>query len=668
MTTIRTRLIVLAIALPVLIAVGAAITGGFSFVLGQFWFTAGLFLLLLMSLIDQPLFSKDANVFLNGVTGGASLLLVDQTARSWLWWLFLAWCAYLVFSSYLLMWARSRPLAAEPMVVRVTSRVNRQIGRPEAVFSALFLWGAVLQFGESSHELSALFLFWAIYMVLDLPAVVLALSHVRLRHFHDDVYLGVVENVTSPRVADLALTPEAPTDLIGADVAISMSHGTEAARGVIIDDRIVAGRRIGRLAITSRQDAFRELSSTTAGTPRVIRLERPDSALASMRPTSVVDVGSEIGKIVFHVHPDLALTAGELVKVRRNDSDAAFYQAVAAVVSQRSVGDGNQLQTVKVTAGQVGLWSPEGASFEPITWVVPAGELVYRATSDDVGGGEVPAGCAQVGVIPKSDFPVHVRIGEIVTHNTAVIGITGSGKSYLAFHMIESMAEAGIQVLILDMSRQHDVFLSHLKPRPLHQPSEVADWIASGEPIGIHQFALDKGSLPKTTSAFVESAFVELAKARLVRGKNHPPRLCIVFEEAHSLIPEWNQVADKEDVGHVNKTARLVLQGRKFGMGCLVISQRTANVTKTILNQCSTIFALQSYDQTGLDFLRNYMGEEYSQAISTLARYNAVLVGKASSSHRPLIFQIPDWSSRWTEAGESEPLPASASPTAEASE
>jgi uncharacterized protein len=148
----------------------------------------------------------------------------------------------------------------------------------------------------------------------------------------------------------------------------------------------------------------------------------------------------------------------------------------------------------------------------------------------------------------------------------------------------------------------------------------------------------------------VKAAFDELSLLKLQPGRDVPARLCVVFEEAHSLIPEWNQVAQQADVQHVNRTARTILQGRKFGMGCLVVTQRTANVTKTILNQCNSIFALQSFDQTGLDFLKNYMGEEYAHAISTLPRRHCILVGKASSSARPVMFKVPDFSERWTEA------------------
>jgi DNA helicase HerA-like ATPase len=192
----------------------------------------------------------------------------------------------------------------------------------------------------------------------------------------------------------------------------------------------------------------------------------------------------------------------------------------------------------------------------------------------------------------------------------------------------------------------------------LRTADDVKTWLESKSPIGIHQFGVDANGYPHITAGFVTAAFAELSKTKLERGKNIPARICVVFEEAHSLIPEWNQVANKGDEQHVNKTARVILQGRKYGMGALIITQRTANVTKTILNQCNTVFALRSFDQTGLDFLRNYMGEEYSQAISTLPRYTAVLVGQASSSSRPIILKVSDFSSRAEEPAKPEQEPS----------
>jgi len=253
-----------------------------------------------------------------------------------------------------------------------------------------------------------------------------------------------------------------------------------------------------------------------------------------------------------------------------------------------------------------------------------------------------------VGQVPSSKFPVHVHVSDSVTHNTALLGVTGSGKSYLAFHLIEAYLNAGIKVLILDLIRQHWQFLQGHVPSALTSPSDVAGWLAGESKLAIHQFANAAAGFPKATADFAEKCFEWLqANTQLRAGIDVPARLCIVLEEAHSLIPEWNQVAQQSDPQHVNRAARVMLQGRKFGMGCLLISQRTANVTKTVLNQCNTIFALRSFDQTGLDFLRNYMGEEYSHAISTLPQRTAVLVGKASSSARPIILKVNDFSGRW---------------------
>jgi uncharacterized protein len=118
--------------------------------------------------------------------------------------------------------------------------------------------------------------------------------------------------------------------------------------------------------------------------------------------------------------------------------------------------------------------------------------------------------------------------------------------------------------------------------------------------------------------------------------------VCLVFEEAHSLVPEWNTVVYDGDKAAVNGTARAILQGRKFGLGCLLVSQRTANVTKTILNQCNTIFAMRTFDETGKEFLSNYIGRDYTDTLSSVPERHAVVFGKASSCENPVLIRLND--------------------------
>ena len=74
----------------------------------------------------------------------------------------------------------------------------------------------------------------------------------------------------------------------------------------------------------------------------------------------------------------------------------------------------------------------------------------------------------------------------------------------------------------------------------------------------------------------------------------------------------------------------------------MIVTQRTANVTKSVLNQCNTIFAFQAYDETGFDFMKNYMGLHYVNALPTLKKREGVVVGKASVSDRPVIVRFND--------------------------
>jgi DNA helicase HerA-like ATPase len=71
-------------------------------------------------------------------------------------------------------------------------------------------------------------------------------------------------------------------------------------------------------------------------------------------------------------------------------------------------------------------------------------------------------------------------------------------------------------------------------------------------------------------------------------GINRP--LLIVMEEAHAYLSN-----SKKDVeGPASRIVkRIVKEGRKYGIGAMVVSQRPSEVDETILSQCGTFFALR---------------------------------------------------------------------------
>ncbi len=153
----------------------------------------------------------------------------------------------------------------------------------------------------------------------------------------------------------------------------------------------------------------------------------------------------------------------------------------------------------------------------------------------------------------------------------------------------------------------------------------------------------NKASMASVSSAEITQMVADASlEAVAALGPSDTARLCVVLEEAHALVPEWNSTIAEGDKSASNGTARAILQGRKYGMGCLLITQRTANVTKTILNQCNTIFAMRTFDDTGKGFLANYVGSEYADTLPSLSERQAVLFGRASSCENPVLIRLND--------------------------
>jgi hypothetical protein len=134
----------------------------------------------------------------------------------------------------------------------------------------------------------------------------------------------------------------------------------------------------------------------------------------------------------------------------------------------------------------------------------------------------------------------------------------------------------------------------------------------------------------------------ETCLSRLQPEMTDKAQVCLVLEEAHSLVPERNFVTVEGDQRAASGTARAILQGRKYGFGCLLVTQRTANVSKTILNQCNTIFAMRTFDETGKEFLSNYISLKYSSKLPTLQERQAVVFGRASSCENPVMIRLND--------------------------
>ncbi|GAH68532.1 unnamed protein product, partial [marine sediment metagenome] len=121
------------------------------------------------------------------------------------------------------------------------------------------------------------------------------------------------------------------------------------------------------------------------------------------------------------------------------------------------------------------------------------------------------------------------------------------------------------------------------------------------------------------------------------------PPVLVVVDEAHTVMPESGTVGlgDYESRGLVGKIAQIALQGRKYRIGLLVIAQRTATVSKSVLTQCNNIVTFSCFDDTSLKFLSNCLGPDHVKLIPNLPRLHAIVHGPAFRTDRPLVVEIP---------------------------
>ena len=107
-------------------------------------------------------------------------------------------------------------------------------------------------------------------------------------------------------------------------------------------------------------------------------------------------------------------------------------------------------------ARKIGFWDSSEQKFQPIGWMPRPNAPVFLAAST---AETIPA--TAVGRFPGTTYPVSVDTTNLVTHNTAILGILGVGKTFLGLELVERMVQDGVRVICLDLT---DEYTGELEP------------------------------------------------------------------------------------------------------------------------------------------------------------------------------------------------------------
>ncbi|WP_454843558.1 ATP-binding protein [Rahnella aceris] len=119
---------------------------------------------------------------------------------------------------------------------------------------------------------------------------------------------------------------------------------------------------------------------------------------------------------------------------------------------------------------------------------------------------------------------------------------------------------------------------------------------------------LDLSGVPSDILQTVIGALLRILYEALFWGRNlsqggkHRP-LLMVMEEAHIYLNnENNSMASR-------MVKRIVKEGRKYGIGAMIVTQRPSEVDPTILSQCGTFFAMRLNNATDRNHISSAMSD-----------------------------------------------------------
>lgn len=184
---------------------------------------------------------------------------------------------------------------------------------------------------------------------------------------------------------------------------------------------------------------------------------------------------------------------------------------------------------------------------------------------------------------------------DAITQKFAIIGMTGSGKTYTASSMIERFLKHNFPIVIIDPT---DVWWGL---------RSSADGKKPGFPVlvmgGRHADVPLEPTAGSTIAEFIvkervptilsiadwsdeEQKIFVAAFCKTLFRKNRKP-IHVVIDEADEFAPQMP--SDKASATCLKIVDRLIRRGRAFGIGSTLITQRVAVLHKSVLSQASTL-------------------------------------------------------------------------------
>lgn len=613
------------------------------------WFYSGLFMVIFSVLFIEPYYTSPKNVITNAIP----LLLVFLSVKSSFnnpifWWSAVTIILGLLFASIVAMALEDNNKSPDHHQNKVADSLKKfvvVIGKGKVLYSSVFLYFLLSYYSVQDFYTLVLFIFWFLIILIDPKSIHNDFLLRKSKENGDQI--GEIFGVQSKKLFLVKLFEDRKNikkfDIV--KFRYSMQDSSDfVIIGIVFDTYLLNQEKWAKVLQLKEPEASDEKLDKNVVYKITDRMKcrSLSTEIKIDRFVGIIIDGSTIGKIKFEYSKKTDdLQEGDLLELQVGEK-RLFYQVISGTTEKEKLEARNETGFINGEAIQLGDWQSDQLSFQKFGWVPSINTPIFKADTSDLTVNNFEYPQYKLGAIPGTILPSVVNLSEVVSHHTAILGVTGCGKTFLTQEIIDKLLQ-DTRVICIDFTGEWKKMLDSSKYQTISKEDIDTYLTGTAQKVGIFELpALSNTTdVLKETQGFLEKVF-NYAKTKY--DENTPVRVALILEEAHTITPETSFLGDMGDYSSnkalVNKMTQVALQGRKYGVGLLVIAQRTANVSKTVLTQCNTVICFQAFDETSFAFLGNYVGKDMVQALPNLKQYHAVVAGKAVKSNMPMIVDL----------------------------
>jgi DNA helicase HerA-like ATPase len=172
----------------------------------------------------------------------------------------------------------------------------------------------------------------------------------------------------------------------------------------------------------------------------------------------------------------------------------------------------------------------------------------------------------------------------------------------------------------------------------------MESWDGKGDPLPsiVNQFLTMKTTVQIVDLSGVPNEVAGVASAAIARivfqlkvwqseAERQLSPVLLVCEEAHRYVPNRGEAQYEAAQSAIRRIAK---EGRKYGVGLLLVSQRPSEVEATVLSQCNSWIVLRITNDADREHVRSILPDSMSgltKMLSGLRRQEAIFVGQAAT-------------------------------------